>query len=58
MSTELPEDPSSCRLVEVDGVTVLIQGLGYVEPEEIQVEVRGRRRPRLRAYWDHCAFIP
>lgn len=26
------------------------------EPRELLIELRGRRRPRLVAYWDGCAF--
>ncbi|MGH9072696.1 MAG: hypothetical protein ACRDZQ_01035 [Acidimicrobiales bacterium] len=55
-STEQPADTSSCRLVEVDGITVFIQGMDHMVPEEIQVEAGGLRRQRLRAYWDHCEF--
>ena len=26
------------------------------EPDELLIELRGRLRPRLNAYWDGCAF--
>jgi hypothetical protein len=30
--------------------------LGSVLPEKVSVEVRGKVRPHLVAYWDGCAF--
>jgi Ni,Fe-hydrogenase I small subunit len=27
-------------------------------PDELVLEIRGRRRPRVEAYWDGCAFVP
>ena len=26
-------------------------------PDELHVELHGRRRPRLAAYWDGCAYV-
>jgi hypothetical protein len=40
----------------LDHAPVVLQGQGRAEPEELLLEMRGRRRPRLTACWDGCAF--
>ena len=43
-------------VVPAEGFEVFFARMGR-EPEELHVEVRGRRRKRLEAYWDDCAWI-
>jgi hypothetical protein len=26
-------------------------------PDELHVELHGRRRPQIRAYWNGCAYV-
>lgn len=42
----------------VEGVEVDLVSPMRRSPERIDVELRGRRRPRLAAYLDGCAFRP
>ena len=54
-STEAPE--REFRRVEADGIDVYFATAIRTLPEELHVEVRGRSRPRLEAYWDGCAYV-
>lgn len=45
------------RHVEADGIDVYLAAGIREPPEELQIEVRGRRRRRLEAYWDDCAYV-
>jgi hypothetical protein len=36
--------------------TVLLHNRGSVLPSSVSVEMRGRLKPHLVAYWDGCAF--
>jgi hypothetical protein len=55
-STEPPD--REFRRVETGGIEVYLAG-GFRElPEELHVELRGRRRHRhLEAYWNGCAYV-
>jgi hypothetical protein len=54
-ATEAPE--REFRAVGGDGFDVYLDAnLGRM-PEELHVEVHGRRRPRLAAYWNGCAYV-
>ena len=54
-STEAAEQ-RDFAVVPAPGFEVLFARMGR-EPEELHVELRGRRRKRVEAYWDNCAWI-
>jgi hypothetical protein len=54
-STEAPE--REFRAVGGDGFDVFLDTRLARTPEELHVELHGRRRPRLAAYWNGCAYV-
>ncbi len=54
-ATEAPE--REFRAVGGDGFEVFLDARLARAPEELHVELHGRRRPRLAAYWDGCAYV-
>lgn len=44
------------RRVEADGIELYLEA-SMGEPEELVVEVTGRRRKHVRAYWNGCAYV-
>jgi hypothetical protein len=54
-STEAPE--REFRRVEADGIDVYFSAGIRELPDELHVELRGRLRRRLEAYWDGCAYV-
>jgi len=55
-STQAPE--AEFRRVEADGMDVYLASGIRELPEELHVEVQSRRRRRrLEAYWDGCAYL-
>jgi hypothetical protein len=54
-STE-PDAERDFDLVPAEGFVVFFARMGR-EPEELHVDVRGRRKKRIEAYWDNCAWI-
>jgi hypothetical protein len=44
------------RVVEADGIELYFD-TRLPEPEELVVEVTGRRRKHVRAYWNNCAYV-
>ena len=54
-STSLSGDESSYCEVANDGLDVRFWDRG-LSPEKATVEMHGRLRPRLVAYWDGCAY--
>jgi hypothetical protein len=55
-TTEAPVDATSWRVLAAEGPEVRWCEGALAPPERLVVEVRGRRRPRLAAYWDGCAY--
>jgi hypothetical protein len=56
-ATERPPGLSAFRLVPQagqDGVEVWFRAPGGRVPEVLEIGLRGRRRPRVEAYWDGC----
>jgi hypothetical protein len=54
-TTEPPAGLSGFSEVAADGgVRVWFRGVGGLMPDVLEVGVRGRRRPRVEAYWDGC----
>ena len=56
-STEAPPDTTPYRSCAAAGVTVMFASAG-AGPDELTIELRGRRRRHPVAYWDGCAFRP
>ena len=56
-ATERPQGLSGFRLVlqtGQDGVEVWFRAPAGRVPDVLEVGLRGRRRPRVEAYWDGC----
>ena len=51
-----PPSPSVTRTWQVEGIDVHLIGSLRLWPDEIEIELRGRRRIRLAAYFDGCAY--
>ncbi len=56
-SLTAPHDPAGFRVVEADGVTVLVRAALGRWPEQVEVRLAGRSRRRLRATFNGCAFL-
>ena len=54
VATAPPPGLSGFRLVTADGVRVWFRGVGGLAPDVLEIGLRGRRRPRVEAYWDGC----
>jgi hypothetical protein len=37
-----------------DGLTVYFRGSGGQRPDVLEIAVKGKRRPKVAAYWDGC----
>jgi hypothetical protein len=54
-ATEPPAGLSGFSEVAADGgVRIWFRGIGDLLPAVLEVGLRGRRRPRVEAYWDGC----
>jgi hypothetical protein len=54
-ATEPPAGLSGFSEVTADGgVRIWFRGVGDLLPDVLEVGLRGRRRPRVEAYWDGC----
>jgi hypothetical protein len=55
-ATEPPSSLSGFSPVPAgdDGVQVWFRGLGGLRPDVLEIGLRGRRRPKVAAYWDGC----
>ena len=56
-TTETPPDLDRYRACPVGTVTVMFASPGR-GPDELTIELRGRKRKHPVAYWDGCAFRP
>jgi hypothetical protein len=45
------------RLIAAEDFTLFV-ATGARTPDELVLEAKGRRRPRIRAYWDGCVYAP
>lgn len=57
-STEPPRRALDYRGVEAEGFLLFLHPSIRRLPDELLIEVRGRYRPHLRAYWDGCTVGP
>jgi hypothetical protein len=53
-ATERPAGLSGFRLVSQAGVEIWFRAPAGRVPDVLEIGVRGRRRPRVEAYWDGC----
>jgi hypothetical protein len=54
-ATEPPTGLSGFSEVAADGgVRIWFRGVGERLPDVLEIGLRGRRRPRVEAYWDGC----
>jgi hypothetical protein len=53
-ATDPPAALSGFRSVTVAGVQVFFRCPGSRLPDTLEIGLRGRRRPRVEAYWDGC----
>jgi hypothetical protein len=53
-ATEQPHRLSGFRLVAHGDVQIWFRAPGGRVPDVLEIGVRGRRRPRVEAYWDGC----
>ena len=56
VSSEPPGDLDGYRAFAGDGVTVMMKTKGHRLPDELSIDLVGRRHPKLRGYWDGCSF--
>jgi hypothetical protein len=53
-ATRPPPGLTGFRPVTADGVQIWFRGVGDWLPDVLEIGLRGRRRPRVEAYWDGC----
>ena len=56
-STEAPADLAPYRTCAQGGLRIMFASPG-AGPDELTIELRGRRKKHPVAYWDGCAFRP
>lgn len=56
VTTDAPADRDRYATLDCGDVAVSYLGGASGEPRELSIELRGRIRRRLAAYWDGCAF--
>jgi len=58
ITTDEPADSDRFSTWNANGVDVrYLTGSGS-SPNELSIDLKGRRRPRLEAYWDGCLYRP
>lgn len=55
-ATEPPARVSGFSQVAAGEVQIWFRGLGDRQPDVLEIGLRGRRRPKVEAYWDGCAM--
>ncbi len=58
VSTDVPLDVERYARWDADGVEVRYLTAMTTLPDELSIDVKGRRRVRLEAYWDGCLYRP
>lgn len=56
-STEEPRQRGGSHVVAEGGIELWVRPVNGKLPDVLEIVVRGRRRPKLAAYWNGCAFI-
>jgi hypothetical protein len=52
-----PDERVDFRRAAVDELELYLPATLGRLPDELHLELRGRRRKRVEAYWDGCAFV-
>jgi hypothetical protein len=53
-ATEAPPDLTGYRAVYFRGLELWFRAPAGMLPDALEIGLRGRRRPRIEAYWDGC----
>jgi hypothetical protein len=56
-STERPDDLARFVRIDLSDFDLYIGTAGGMLPEELNVDLRGWRRPRVTASWNGCAYL-
>jgi hypothetical protein len=56
-STEPPPDDIRFLRVDHSEFELYVRPAGDQLPDELHVDLKGRRRPRVEAYWNGCAYL-
>ncbi len=56
-STDAPRDAASFVPTDAAGIEVLIRPAVGRLPDELRVDLKGWRRPRVEAAWNGCAYL-
>ena len=56
-STRPPDDLLGFLSVEGAGFELYVRPAAGLLPDEVQVTMKGWRRPRVEAYWNGCAYL-
>jgi hypothetical protein len=56
-STEEPADAPVFHRFDEDGYQLYVKPVHGQLPDELHVDLRGRRRARAQAYWNGCAYV-
>ncbi len=51
-----PEPGRTYRRFDAEGFELFLDPGGRVAPDELHLDVRGRRRKRIEAYWNGCLY--
>jgi hypothetical protein len=54
--SEPPRERHAFRVMPLQGFELEFDGGRLGDPDELHLEVRGRRRKRVEAYWNGCVF--
>lgn len=55
-ATEAPPDPDGFIPAHAAGLEVWYRIRGDRRPDVLEIELRGKRRPHVEAYWDGCIY--
>jgi len=55
-ATTPPRDPSGFSPVRLTGLDIWYRIPGGRRPDVLEIAMRGKRRPRIKAYWDGCVY--
>ena len=56
-STEPPGKAEGFAMIQVGGVELYLKAPAERLPDTLDIDVKGRRHPRVGAYWDGCAYL-
>ena len=54
--SEPPREPHAFRVMPLQGFELEFDGGRLGDPDELELEIKGRRRKRVEAYWNGCVF--